>query len=141
LFNRYIREILKISLTQTPTKIAYANPEQILSLFLNAIKTKNPDLNLSEYKAIIRVSLDSRQLEPFSVALCWTFLGLTKRDKTFPLTGQEPFIDLETRDLFPTQHWTSAIAISMFKGKENKEDIELNCSEVRIKDATYCFRL
>jgi hypothetical protein len=126
--NKYIKEVLKIEFISDQNRVAFKDPRQVLGLLLAAVKAEFPEIDFSEYKMIIRVSLDGRKLKPFNVALTWTLLGFSKLNK--PPGGR--FIDFDTRKVFPTQHWTSAIAMSMFSGKENFEDIQNNCTEVVI---------
>lgn len=124
--NRYILQKKGIKLVSSNKRVAYKEPTQILGLILSAVRAKYQHFDARKYKMVVRVSVDGRNLKPFNVALTWTLLGFQLRKG---YRGKN-FIDFDTRELFPTQEWTSSIAMSMFAGEEKAEDILNNCPEV-----------
>ena len=124
--HRFISNILKIELIGSNTRIAYRNPELILNLMVRTLKNAYPNLNFEDYRLLVRVSVDSRNLKPFNSFICWTIIGLQQlKGVLSPLT-----VDVSVRDVFPTQHWKSVLALVLWEGSETYSTVTQNCSEV-----------
>ena len=127
-FNNYIRQKVGLQISTSPNRVAYSDPKQIIKLILDVIKSRHTaDIDLNKHKLIIRVSFDGRNIKPFNVVLSWTLLGFS----TLNWEPGQPRIVINTRDIFPTQHWTSCIAMVLYEGKETYQDVVKYCPEVQ----------